>query len=153
MIEVQAPQPWSGGPLVFLSGSIEMGAAERWQDVVIAALREVSGVVLNPRRDDWDSSWRQDRTDGRFVEQVTWELAALAASDIVLIYFAPGTKSPITLLELGLRLGNDHLPDQTVVCCPDGFWRRGNVELTCLSRGVAVLPDLAAAIEVVKRQF
>jgi len=36
-----------------------------------------------------------------FVEQVTWELNALAYADLILMYFDPRTKSPITLLELG----------------------------------------------------
>jgi hypothetical protein len=57
---------------IFLGGSIDMGAAELWQDRLVRDL-----VILNPRRDDWDSSWVQDPTPGtQFYKQVAWELDA-----------------------------------------------------------------------------
>ena len=80
-----------------------------------------------PRRDDWDDSWEQRADDPRFTEQVSWELDMLDAADIVIMYLAPGTKSPVSLLELGLCARSGKLR----VCCPPGFWRRGNVELVC----------------------
>lgn len=50
--------------IVFLAGSIEMGAAVDWQADVIARLEAWPDserlVVLNPRRPDWDPSWEQD---------------------------------------------------------------------------------------------
>jgi len=49
------------------------------------------------------------------------------AADFVFMYFVPGTKSPITLLELGLL----HDAISLVVCCPNGFWRKGNVDIVC----------------------
>ena len=33
--------------------------------------------------------------------------------------------SPISLLELGL-FAREH---KMIICCPDGFWRRGNVDI------------------------
>ena len=45
-----------GDRVVFLAGSIEMGAAEDWQTRLVASLDGV--VALNPRRAAWDSSWR-----------------------------------------------------------------------------------------------
>src|SRR6478736_592421 len=89
---------------VFLGGSIEMGAAEDWQ-VEITDLIEKNCdnvTILNPRRDNWDPSWKQSKDNPLFKEQVTWELDGLENSDIQIFYFAPNTKSPITLLELGL---------------------------------------------------
>jgi hypothetical protein len=61
---------------VFLGGSIDMGAAELWQDRLVKDLEDYDSLVLlNPRRDDWDSSWTQDPTPGtQFYEQVDWEL-------------------------------------------------------------------------------
>jgi len=43
----------------------------------------------------------------------------------VLVYFAPGSQSPITLLELGLHAASG----KVTIVCPPGFWRRGNVEI------------------------
>jgi hypothetical protein len=88
---------------VFLAGSIEMGQAEQWQQRIVAALSEAGDlVILNPRRDDWDDSWEQRADDPQFSEQVSWELDMLDAADVVIMYLAPGTKSPVSLLELGL---------------------------------------------------
>lgn len=42
---------------VFLAGSIEMGAAEDWQDKLTKLLNHPNiDYILNPRRDDWDST-------------------------------------------------------------------------------------------------
>jgi hypothetical protein len=43
------------------------------------------------------------------------------------MYLDPNTKSPISLLELGLHATSKKL----YVVCPDGFWRKGNVEMVC----------------------
>ena len=127
MREIQATLPHlcEPTPHLFLAGSIEMGAAERWQDKVVAALRCYGGTILNPRRDDWDSSWEQSIENPQFVEQVEWELSAMDTAEIVACYFSPDTKSPITLLELG------QFHHKMVVYCPAGFWRKGNVDVFC----------------------
>jgi len=130
---------------VFLAGSIEMGVAEDWQTEVTGRLADLDIAILNPRRDDWDSSWRQSIDDPRFRGQVDWELDGLDRADIIAMWFAPGTRAPITLLELGLFARTGTL----VVGCPDGFWRKGNVEVVCARFGVplvADLADLAAAV-------
>ena len=55
-----------------------MGLAEQWQERVVRAMSSVSDlVILNPRRDDWDSNWEQRADDPQFYEQVSWELDML----------------------------------------------------------------------------
>lgn len=130
---------------VFLAGSIEMGRAEPWQAGIELALAQLPLAILNPRRDEWDASWEQSIHNAKFREQVEWELAGLERASLVAMYFAPATQSPITLLELGLVAPSGRL----VVCCPAGFWRRGNVEVVCARHGVplvAGLPELTRAI-------
>lgn len=129
MIEIQAPNPHSKIklPKVFLGGSIEMGKAEKWQDRIVKDLKEFDIAILNPRRDDWDSSWKESMKDSQFTKQVNWELNSLDDSDIIIFYFDPKTKSPITLMELGLYAKHPNV----LVCCPDGFWKKGNVEIVC----------------------
>ena len=112
---------------VFLAGSIEMGAAENWQDIAGEFFNQRFWDVLNPRRDDWDSSWKQTFEDAQFYQQVNWELNALEHADLIIMYFDPNTKSPISLLELGLFARSKKIK----VICPDGFWRKGNVEVVC----------------------
>src|SRR5271157_1027896 len=133
MIEVKAPNRVQGHynshMKIFLAGSIEMGTAEDWQSRVVKDMVGYDIVILNPRRDNWDSSWVQSAENPQFVEQVTWELDQMSDSDIVIFYFDPTTKSPITLLELGLTVGQGN--QQIIVCCPDKFWRKGNVDIVC----------------------
>ena len=112
---------------VFLAGSIEMGNAEKWQERVGDFFHREGWDVLNPRRDDWDSSWVQEFENAQFYQQVNWELSALEHADLVIMYFDPNTKSPISLLELGLFARSGKLR----VVCPNGFWRKGNVDITC----------------------
>jgi len=128
---------------VFLCGSIEMGAAVNWQKTVGERLSSAGLVVLDPRRDDWDSSWVQCASNPQFREQVEWELACLELATVILCYFDPETKSPITLLELGLHAQSGRM----VVVCPDGFWRRGNVDLTCRRYGVPMYSSIETACD------
>lgn len=128
---------------VFLAGSIEMGAAEDWQTATAERLVVEGFHVVSPRRDDWDSTWVQSIADPRFREQVEWELDYLDSCHRILLYLSPGTKSPISLLELGLYAKSDKL----IVACPDGFWRKGNVEIVCARYGVPLYEKLERAIE------
>lgn len=136
---------------VFLAGSIEMGTAENWQQTLEKLLKYLDIVILNPRREDWDSSWIQSINNPQFREQVEWELLAQESADIIAMYFSPGTKSPITLLELGLfaRAKRQH---KLIVCCPEGFWRKGNVDIVCKYYGVKQVDSLVElANEVINR--
>jgi hypothetical protein len=112
---------------VFLAGSIEMGKAEDWQAELGEWLVNKNYNVFNPRRKDWDSSWSQTYENAQFSQQVKWELNSLDKSDWIIMYLDPQTKSPISLLELGLFAHSKKL----LVVCPDGFWRKGNVEVVC----------------------
>ena len=117
-------------PSVFLAGSIDMGQAENWQLQFEQAFVDVDVCLLNPRREQWDSTWVQSINNPFFREQVEWELTGLEQASIVAIYFAPTSQAPITLLELGLTA---HL-GKVVVGCPEGYWRKGNVEITATSK-------------------
>jgi hypothetical protein len=143
MKHIKAPNPV---PLdyehyrIFLGGSIEMGVAEQWQERLATALGGYPDnvILMNPRRDDWDSSWVQDPTPGtQFHEQVTWELVNQECSALTVYYFDANTKSPITLMELGAYGLQE--PDATVVCCPKEFWRYGNVAVFCNHYGIPLV--------------
>lgn len=114
-------------PVIFLAGSIEMGKAEDWQTEIAQRLEKYSGTLLNPRREHWGYDWKQSVKNKKFKEQLDWEFNGLAKSDYIVMYFAPGSKSPISLLELGL-FSRSH---KIICCCPKKFWRRGNVEFIC----------------------
>ncbi|HAS46626.1 MAG TPA: hypothetical protein DCS93_39450 [Microscillaceae bacterium] len=131
---------------VFLAGSIDMGQAIDWQTAVTEALQGQPFTVLNPRRDDWDASWEQKITNPAFNAQVNWELDGLEKADVIAMYFAPTSKAPITLLELGLFAQSKKL----VVCCPEGFWRKGNVDVVSQRYGIPQVDTLEQLIDFIK---
>lgn len=146
---VTAPEPlvWDGRlPSIFLAGSIEMGTAVNWQQHVITQLADLDVLFLNPRRAEWNASWEQRLHNEPFRQQVEWELEALDRCTCILMHFEPQTKSPITLLELGLHARSGKL----FVSCPDGFWRKGNIEVTCQYHGIPLFADLDGAVQKVR---
>jgi hypothetical protein len=126
-----------------------MGLAESWQTRIEQALADLDVLILNPRRDAWDASWVQSIDNPVFREQVEWELNAQQRADVIAMYFAPDTKAPITLLELGLVASSGKL----LVCCPDGFWRKGNVEVVCARFHIPLVADLGALERLVRERL
>ena len=120
---------------VFLAGTIDMGNSENWQEKFIQKLKEQntkdffgkSYHIYNPRREDWDEAWVQTFENPQFFQQVNWELDAMEKADYIVMNFLPDSKSPITLLELGLFAKSGKL----FVICPDEFYRSGNVQIVC----------------------
>jgi hypothetical protein len=154
LIEIKAPNKISLDDLgtfsIFLAGSIDMGKAENWQETFKNALVDYDNLVLyNPRRDDWDPQWIQDIGNKEFRDQVNWELAHLETVDLIIFYFDPVGLSPISLLELGLFAH----PTRTIVCCPEGYWRRGNVQVVCDRYDVQLVEKLDDLIEAVKLEL
>ena len=136
-------------PIVFLAGSIEQGAADDWQADVGAACEDLGVVFLNPRREAWDPSWEQRVDNPQFRQQVEWELDGLERAAMIIFYFAPNTKSPVTLLELGLHAASG----KAIVCCPDGFWRKGNVDITCQRYDVPQVSSLPDLVRIIRERF
>ena len=143
MVEIKAPNNLEiVGTTIFLAGSIEMGTAENWQEIVVKRFETHLITFFNPLRDEWDSSWKQEQKETKFNEQVNWEMNNLEDCDIIFMYFDPGTKSPISLLELGLHASSGKM----IVVCPNGFWRKGNVEIVCTRFNIPLFNTLEDGI-------
>lgn len=129
---------------IFTAGTIDQGLVEPWADKVFEFFHNKypyinNGItIINPRRTEWDSSWEQTYENPQFYQQVNWELNGLEQSNFIIINILPDSKSPITLLELGLfaKSGN------VLVCCPQGFYRKGNVDVVCERYGVPIYNNL-----------
>ena len=136
---------------LFLAGSIEQGKAEQWQSRIIEDLKSFTSdvnieskntvkkklTIFNPRRPDWNPNLPQEALNEVLRNQITWELDHLEMSDVICLYLDPKTTSPISLLELGLHMRSRKL----LVCCPPGFYRKANIDITCQKYGVDVLND------------
>jgi hypothetical protein len=133
-------------PAIFLAGSIDEGAAVEWQKQFMAAFATDAVTLLNPRRDQWRSTVVQAANVPEFREQVDWELTGLERANLIALHFAPESRAPISLLELGLFARTGKL----IVSCPDGYWRKGNVEMVCRRYGVTLVGSLEALIQAVR---
>lgn len=137
---------------LFLAGSIEMGVAEKWQEKVIEefnirAWNKSTWAILNPRRKMFEEM-KQSIDDDKFYRQVNWELEAIERANHVLFYFSPETKSPISLLEFGICT-NFSGKQKIHVVCPDGFWRKGNIDIVCERYNINQHDTLTNAISAI----
>jgi hypothetical protein len=135
----KAPAKWAHDkPSVFLAGTIDNGNSVDWQAKATQVLDKYDINIINPRRDDWDPSWKQSINDPQFNEQVNWELDSLDRVDLIIMYFAEGSLSPISLLEFGL-FAKSH---KMAVACDLGYWRRGNIEVVCARNGIHLYDNI-----------
>ena len=86
---------------VFLAGTIDNGDSLNWQDKTIIELINL-GInnieIYNPRREHWNSN----PTKKEMEKQIKWEQNHLDAANIIAMVLLDDSKSPISLLELGL---------------------------------------------------
>ena len=116
-----------------------MGNSSDWQAEAADFFENSRGswILFNPRQGSWDPNKK-----GEMDYQVNWELEHLEKADFILMNFLPDSKSPITLLELGLFAKSGKLD----VVCTEGFYRYDNVRITCAKYGVPVYASLTEAI-------
>lgn len=102
------------------------------------------GVMLacldNPEH--WDAS-----RPGEMDYQVRWELDHLDKADMIIMYILGTSKSPISLLEMGLHAKRDKMH----VICKKNFYRYNNVRITCEYYDVPLYDDLDAFFENIGR--
>jgi hypothetical protein len=63
------------------------------------------------------------------------------------MYIAPGSKSVITLFEYGKYIESGKIK----LCCPDGFFRKGNIDIYAKRFNVEVFNTLDDLIENLKQ--
>ncbi len=129
---------------VFLAGTIDGGDSVDWQAEAEKFFISRGGwAVFNPRQKEW-----HPERPGEMDYQVNWELSHLEQADAILMYFADGSKSPITLLELGLHARSGKLR----VVCTEKFYRYDNVRITCERYGIPVFTTLQEALKNICEQ-
>ena len=121
---------------VFLAGTIDNGDSLNWQDKVIIELINlgVSCEVYNPRREHWNPNPTKEEME----KQIKWEQNHLDSADIIAMVLLDESKSPISLLEMGLYAKSKKL----IVFCTPKFYRFDNVRLTCEKYHIPLVQDL-----------
>jgi hypothetical protein len=135
---------------VFLAGTTSKVDAADWRETLSTSLRDSPITIFNPYRADWDSTWREDISFAPYREQVEWELSRQDEADIVVVYFHPATQAPVSLLELGLCA---RVPGKAIVVCPEGYWKRGNVQIVCQKLGVEMVESVDGLKEAILRKL
>lgn len=134
---------------IFLGGTIDMGNSRDWQQEFIRELVKASEnikeqnatiAIFNPRRPPKQGS---SNPNFNLKEQIHWELTHLEKADTIIMYIIGTSKSPVSLMELGLFARSKKL---TVICEPD-YYRYTNVEETCKFYNVAFYNDYKKFIE------
>lgn len=119
---------------VFLAGTIDNGSSVNWQDQVIEKLSDstpngITLVVYNPRRSNWNPTHEDQMI------QIDWEQRALADANHIFLVLLDGSKSPISLLELGLYAASKKI----TVFCTKKFYRYDNVYDTCTRNNIELV--------------
>ena len=133
----------SGFTKIFMAGTIDMGNSRDWQMELYETFSSMDGryILFNPRQEHWDAS-----RPGEMDYQVRWELDHLEQADMIVMYILGTSKSPISLLEMGLhaRGGKMH------VICEKDFYRYDNVRITCDWYGVPMYETLDEFLKVLQ---
>ncbi|KIW95560.1 uncharacterized protein Z519_04145 [Cladophialophora bantiana CBS 173.52] len=135
---------------VFLAGTTSQVDATDWREALSTSLLDTPVTIYNPYRADWDSSWREDINFAPYREQVEWELEKQHQADIVIFYFHPATQAPISLLELGICA---RAPGKAIVVCPEGYWKRGNVQIVCNKFGFEMVDTLDGLKDAIRKRL
>ena len=125
---------------VFLAGTIDNGDSLNWQDRVIIELINLgkSCEIYNPRREHWNPNPSKEEME----KQIKWEQDHLDRADVIAMVLLDESKSPISLLELGLYAKSKKL----IVFCTPSFYRFDNVRLTCKKYNIELIQELHPTI-------
>ena len=117
---------------VFFAGTIDNGNSDDWQNDLYFNLiakdlcvtsEKLDITIFNPRRNEW----KPDTSNNELNKQIKWEQEKLDEADLIVMVLKDNSKSPISLLELGLYGPGGKM----IVFCSDKFYRYNNVKLTC----------------------
>ena len=108
---------------VFLAGTIDNGDSFNWQEGIINRCQDLDIVFYNPRRKKWPSV----TVTSQIEYQIKWEQEHLDNADLIIMCLLDNSRSPISLLELGLYAQSGKI----IVFCNPEFYRYDNVRLTC----------------------
>lgn len=127
---------------IFLAGTIDMGNSKDWQMELYDTFSKMDGryILFNPRQENWDAT-----RPGEMDYQVKWELDHLEDADMIIMHILGSSKSPISLLEMGLHAKSDKMH----VICGKDFYRYDNVRITCEYYGIPLYNDLESFLDSV----
>ena len=132
---------------LFLGGTIDDGKSEDWQKKVVEFFDQTKNeflTIFNPRDSEWDLECSQSDSEPRFRKQVDWEQDGLKHSSLILMYFVGGSRSIISMCELGQYSKSGKL----IVVADKDYFKRGNIEVLSRRDGFILLDNLEAGVDL-----
>ncbi|GAA3594258.1 nucleoside 2-deoxyribosyltransferase domain-containing protein [Flavivirga amylovorans] len=121
---------------IFLAGSIDLNLPSNWRkeviDIIGAKAHFLDPTIIN----------HNELNDSQMKNHIHWELDALHLADKVFLNFLPSSKSPISLIELGMYIKTSKL----VVVCPNEFYQSRYIKTLCNKYKVSVFNSLSIAV-------
>lgn len=75
----------------------------------------------------------------------------MEGADLVFVYFASEGLSAVTMFEFGHSVGKlETSKAAMLVCCEDGYARRGNVQIACARHDIKLLDTMENVVEEIK---
>jgi hypothetical protein len=135
-------------PSIFLAGTIDQGNSFDWQNDVAQKLENLSITLFNPRRREWDNSWDSAAEDisAQMRRQINWELEHLEGANFICMWIEPDSKSPISLLELGLFAKQKKI----LIGCPPRYYRAANIYITSKRYGIPLYRSYPGYLRAVR---
>ncbi len=147
------------GIRVYVAGSIVVDESKKcWIYSFIDKLgqhfQNKNLFVFHPMQKDWDSDWGITKADPKFRKQFEWELEAQELADIIVMHFEHDALAPISLMEFGLNVRPIAIGySRLIVHCPEGFWKKGNVDIVCAKYGIKQAKTFDNLVKMTIRQI
>jgi len=127
---------------IFLAGSMDHRQEHSWRDEIIGEFG--SHHIFDPTHAQHD-----DLSNAELKHHIMWELEAMQQSDFILLNFLKDSKSPISLVELGLYAQSGKL----IVVCPQEFYKHNYVHILCEKYSTPIFNTLKEAKTLLKNSF
>ncbi len=119
-------------PSIFLAGSMAIGDRMNWRTRAINTFEKRYHLF------DPTNVHHADLNDSEMSKHIKWEWEALKHSDAILFNFNAESKSPISLLELGMYIRSEKI----VVVCPKEFYQSHYIETLCSEEQVPLFQSI-----------
>ncbi|TYA78616.1 nucleoside 2-deoxyribosyltransferase domain-containing protein [Seonamhaeicola marinus] len=121
---------------VFLAGSIDLNLDGNWREQVINLIGDKVHFI------DPTISGHDAMNDLQMESHINWELDMLDLADKVFLNFLEESKSPISLVELGMYTRTSKL----IVVCPNAFYKSRYIKTLCKKYKIPLFTTLDAAV-------
>ncbi|SEC82566.1 Nucleoside 2-deoxyribosyltransferase like [Tenacibaculum sp. MAR_2009_124] len=136
------PQKSNSKKLVFLAGSLSIDKIDNWRNTLVNSY-STNFDFIDPTNDNYVLL-----NTSQMEKHINWELEGLELSDIIFMNLLPESKSPISMVELGLYAKSNKL----IICCPEIFYQYRYIKTIAKKYNAALFTELEKGIQHLKKE-